>query len=370
MATQQNEEFNGISDLLQMAENKSAEHRQFLYQRIGNFLVSDSHNFSDAEKELMVDIICKITGDVEKSIRAHFAKRLSTQPDAPNDLLVFLANDDADVALPILRDCGLLSEPDLLEIVKNRSLQHKFAIAARENIGEKICLAINEIGDRDLTVVMLENHSAQIPEFVLEQLGDMSEYIKEFQKPLLRRPFLPKPVAEKMYRWVSVALREYITEKFEIDPRSLDVDIECREKTINAISADSDPSSQLVEKLHSAGELTTGFMIKSLRQGEIDLFEHAFAKLLGRSVNQIRSILYADNPEILAIACRVINLDRAIFKLIHELSQSVQDKEDTILSPAISAPMELYDLLSTEAAEKALGNEDFMSGSIKYADTA
>ncbi len=318
----------------------------------------------------MVDIICRITADVEKSIRSHFAKRLAARTDAPNDLLVFLANDEADVALPILRDCGLLSEPDLLEIVKNRSLQHKFAVAARENIGEEICLAINEIGDRDLTVVMLENHSAQIPEFVLNQLGDMSEFVEEYQKPLLRRPFLPKPVAEKMYRWVSIALREYIVEKFEVDPRNLDVDIECREETIRSISTESDPSSQLVEKLYSAGELTTGFMIKSLRQGEIDLFEYAFAKLLGRSVEQIRSILYADNPEILAIACRVINIDRAVFKLIHELSQSVQNKEDSLLSPAIPAPTELYDLLSMDAAEKALGNEDFMSGSIKYAETA
>lgn len=370
MAVQENENHGEISDLLQMAENKSVEHREFLYQRIGNFLVSENHKFSDIEKELMVDIICKITADVEKSIRAHFSKRLANVADAPNDLLVFLANDEADVALPILRDCGLLSEPDLLEIVKNRSLQHKFAIAARENIGEEICMAINEIGDRDLTVVMLENHGAQIPDFILGQLGDMSEFIEEYQKPLLRRPFLPKPVAEKMYRWVSIALREYIVEKFEVDPRSLDVDIEIRNETINAISAESDPSSQLVEKLHSAGELTTGFMIKSLRQGEIDLFEHAFAKLLGRSVEEVRSILYADNPEILAIACRVINLDRAIFKLIHELAQSVQKKEDSLLSPAVPAPTELYDLLSTEAAEKALGNEAFMNGSIKYAETA
>lgn len=358
-----------IRGLVALAEDKSSEQREFLYQKIGNFLINENHSFSVQEKELMVDIICRITADVEKSIRSHFAKHLADKTDVPKELLVFLANDEIEVALPILKDCGLLSEPDLLEIIKHRSVQHQLAIAARENISESICEAICDIGSLDMTVTLLENHSAQMPLSLLNYLGEQSEFVLEYQRPLLQRPFLPQPVAEKMYRWVSLALREYIVEKFDVDARTLDVDANDRRQTIESISKISDPSERLVEKLHNAGELSLGFMIKSLHQGEIDLFELTFAKLLSTDLESIKHILYSEKPEILAVACRKLSLDRAIFKMIYELTISVQGKEISILSPSVPVPMELYDLLSIEAAEKAFQNQDFMSGAIKYSET-
>lgn len=359
-----------IKALVALAEGKSSEQREFLYRKIGNFLISETHSFSMPEKELMVDIICRITTDVEKSIRSHFARQLADKDDIPKALMVFLANDEIEVALPILKDCGLLSEPDLLEIIKHRSLQHQFAVAAREDISESVCQAICDLGNSDMTVTLLENHGAQMPLSLLSYLGEKSEIIPEYQRPLLQRPFLPQPIAEKMYRWVSIALREYIVEKFDVDARALDVKIEDRNKTIQAISKESDPSVRLVEKLFSAGELTRGFMVKSLHQGEMDLFELSFAKLIGVDLDTIKYALYGEKPEILAVACRKIDLDRAIFKMIYEVTVSVQGKEVSSLFPAAPAPIELYDLLTVDAADKAMQHQDFMAGNVKYAETS
>jgi uncharacterized protein (DUF2336 family) len=359
----------GIKSLVKLAEDKSPEQREFLYKKIGNYLVDEGTTLSSPEKAIMVDIICHITSDVEKSIRSHFAKQLVDVPDVPKDLLVFLANDEIEVALPILKDCGLLEEPDLLQIIKHRSIQHQMAVAARENISEEVCKAICDIGNTDVTVTLLENHSAQMPLLLLNYLGEQSEFIPDFQQPLLLRPFLPQAVAEKMYRWVSVALREFILENFDVDPKALNVDVHDREETINSISIDNDPSVRMVDKLHNAGELTTGFMVKSLQQGEIDLFEAAFAKLLGYEVNMAKYIIYSENPEVLAVACRCLDLDRIIFKTIYGLTISTSDKESSILSPSKPAPMEFYDLLTEASAGKAMQNMDFMQGKIKYSET-
>jgi uncharacterized protein (DUF2336 family) len=362
------ENLSEISNLAILAADKSPGQREFLYEKIGNFLITEGNCFSDVEKKLMVEIICQITGDVEKSIRSHFAKQLATRNDVPSDLMVFLANDEIEVALPILRDSGLLAEPDLLKIIQYRSTQHQLAVAARDNISPKVCQAIYDIGRTDVTVRMIENPTAQITPDLLVQLGDQSEFLPEYQAPLLKRPFLPQPVAEKMYRWVSMALREYISEKFDVDAKSLQIDVEDRRQTISAISTESDPSANLVNKLFDAGELSTGFMIKSLRQGEIDLFELAFAKLLNCKIEEFREILYADNAEILAAACRALNLDRVIFKTIFELTLSARREKDSILTPvALHAPMDFYDLLTEEAARKALLNEEFKAGTIQYA---
>lgn len=359
-----------ISNLAKLANDKSVEKREFLYERIGNFLVNEGRSFSASEKNLMAEIICQITGDVEKSIRAHFAKQLSSKTDVPAKLMVFLANDDIEVALPILRDSGLLSEPDLLKIIKHRSTQHQLAVAARDNISPNVCQAIYEIGNKDVTVELLENQTAQITPELLTYLGDQSEFIPEYQAPLIKRPFLPQPVAEKMYRWVSMALREYISNNFDVDAKVLQIDVVDRLQTISSISTESDPSAKLVSKLYTAGELTTGFMVKSLRQGEIDLFELSFAKLLRVEHEAIHEILYADNPETLAAACRSLNLDRIIFKAIFNLTLAVRREKDSILTPAsLNAPMDFYDLLSEEAANIALRNPEFMQGTLKYSDT-
>ena len=363
------ENINEIKVLVGLAENKSPAQREFLYKRIGDFLVNDDHSFTKAEKEIMGDIICRITSDVEKSIRAHFAKNLAQKQNVPKALMVFLANDDIEVALPILKDCGLLAEPDLLNIVKHRSTQHRLAVAAREQISENVCTALCEINDPDITVRLLENHSAQMPLLMLNYLGEQSEFIPEYQRPLLERPFLPKPIAEKMYRWVSVSLREYIVENFQVDARSLEIDIEDREQTINSISNANDPSFRLVEKLSTSGDLSPRFMIKSLHQGEVDLFEFAFAKLLGVDIEKIRYIVYAENPEILAVACRSLKIDRVIFKTIYDLTSSIRNKSASILSPAKSVPMDFYDLLTEDSAKAAMQNQDFMAGKIKYAVT-
>ncbi|WP_373085797.1 DUF2336 domain-containing protein [Sneathiella sp.] len=358
-----------IKHLLGLAENKQPEQREFLYKKISDFLVNDDNSFTEVEKEIMGDIICRITADVEKSIRAHFAKRLAKKLNVPKDLMVFLANEEIEVALPILQDCGLLFEPDLLEIIKHRSTQHRLAVAARDNISEDVCTALCEINNPEITLTLLENHSAQMPLLLLNYLGEQSEFIPQYQLPLLKRPFLPRPVAEKMYRWVSMSLREYIIENFEIDAKALDVDIHDREETIGAISGDCDPSALLVEKLHKSGELSSRFMIKSLHQGEIDLFEFSFAKLLDLDIQVVRKIVYAENSELLAVACRALDIDRVIFKTIYDLTTSIRDKGTSILSLTKSAPMDFYDLLGTDAAKEALRNAEFMAGEIRYAET-
>lgn len=369
MSSQEQYNINKILTLVELAEDKSRTQRKLLYQKIGLFLIEDSENFSLAEKELMADILCRITSDVEKSIRAHFSKNISKKNDIPPELTVFLANDEIEVALPILQDCGLLEEKDIIDVIRTRSSQHQLAIAARENISEAVTEALCNTGNEDVCVCLLNNLTAQVPEWILEKLGDQSETIIAYQKPLLHRPFLPIHVAEKMYRWISIALREYISEKFDIDPRILEVDRDERQATIQSISKENDPSARLVDKLHKAGELSTGFLLKSLRQGEIDLFELTFSKLLSLSRGQIQGILYSKDPQLLAVACRVLELDRIIFSTILDITTTANQNNHTLSDEDRSNVVGFYGLLQLEAAQRAIKNSSFLAGDIKYYET-
>ncbi len=360
---------NQILNLVELAEDKSPEQRKFLYEKISNFLVEDEQTFSVAEKELMADIICRITADVERSVRAHFAKSIATLDNIPKDLVVFLASDDIEVALPVLQESGILDEPDLIKLVHTRSTQHQFAIAARDNISENVSQALCETGNEEVCVCLINNHSANISDKTLEILSQQSETVLAYQKPLLMRPFLPKEIAEKMYRWVSTALRKLITERFEVNPNILQITPEDRAQTILSISGDMDPSEMLVEKLHHAGELSNGFLLKSLRQGEIDLFEITFAKLAELSRKDLQVMLYSNDPKRLAVACKALGLDKSIFGTILELIVSAKIPKFTLMEHEAEELKTFYGLLKVDAAKRALGNAEYVSGIIEYSDT-
>lgn len=369
MASQSPDNINQILGLVELAEDKSTTQRKFLYEKIGSFLIDDNESFSMAEKELMADILCRITSDVELSIRSHFAKHISKRDDIPHDLVIFLANEAIEISLPILQDCGLLDETDLIEVIHTRSVQHQLAVAARNNISEKVSKALCDTRNKNVCIELLNNQTAQIAEAELEFLAMESEHITAYQKPLLSRPFLPEQIAIKMYRWVSIALREYISQNFNIDPSLLQVDNDEREETIRSISSSNDPSQMLVDKLYKAGELSNSFLLKSLRQGEIDLFEISFAKLLELTRYEVQKILYGDDLQLLAVACKMLQLEKVVFATLIDLVNQLHHNHSKMSSKDREEVLTFFTLLKPEAAARAIQNKGFINGDVRYYQT-
>src|SRR3546814_6717821 len=86
---------------------------------------------SDQERDLIFEILDKLIHEFETPIRKRLADRLSRNPAAPRALIVALANDEFDVAQPVLLRSTLLSDEELISIIHHRSRQHQIAIARR-----------------------------------------------------------------------------------------------------------------------------------------------------------------------------------------------------------------------------------------------
>jgi uncharacterized protein (DUF2336 family) len=177
---------------------------------------------------------------------------------------------------------------------------------------------------------LLNNNSAKLSKNLVEQLVDESQQVERYQSPLLRRPDLPPDLARRMYAWVSAALRQYILQNFEVDEDDLDDTVADAMVEAGAQETRTEPDQaarRLVDKLHEAGELTTGFLIKALRQSEITLFELGFAKLCGLRPILMRRIVYEPGGEALAIACRAIGIDRAVFQTVYKLTRQARGQD-------------------------------------------
>ncbi len=70
---------------------------------------------------------------------------------------------------------------------------------------------------------------------------------------------------------------------------------------------------RLIAKLHDAGQLRAGYLLRALRESKLFLFEVALAKLGGFSAQQVQTAVCAANPELLALACAAVGVDKSVF---------------------------------------------------------
>ena len=75
----------------------------------------------------------------------------------------------------------------------------------------------------------------------------------------------------------------------------------------------------LVEKLKDAGQLRSGYLLRALREGRLNLFIHVLAGLGGFDTGHLRRAIDSDRPELLALACAGVGVDRGAYPTILEL---------------------------------------------------
>ena len=86
------------------------------------------------------------------------------------------------------------------------------------------------------------------------------------------------------------------------------------------LSSVSDTSARkLIDKLANSGQLRASYLIRVLRQGQMELFDHGLATLLQLDVEPMRKALYGASPHAVALACRAAGIDRSAFLTVFQL---------------------------------------------------
>jgi uncharacterized protein (DUF2336 family) len=342
--------------LLELARDKSQGSRNRLVEALGEIFYDDAHQLNDAERGHATEILRRLMRDVEKTVRRALAERIAKDPEAPRDLVVQLANDEIEVAHPILVLSEILGDDELLEIVRGRSMEHRLAIAMRKSLSEEVSEAIVDTGDAGVIRVLLENEGARLSPETLEELVEASRDEPVYQEPLASRKDLNERLARRMYWWVSAALRKHIAKNFEIDSNELDSNIVSAVKGIlgdgseTAIDSADDAASCLAEK----GAITPQLMIQTLREGQMSLFEAIFARHVGLDRPMIKRFIAEPGGEGLAIAAKACGMYKPDFASIFLLSRAGRPGEKVVDPAELSRVVEFFDRIKTETAKKVV----------------
>jgi uncharacterized protein (DUF2336 family) len=313
--------------LAQLAMNPgSGTSREEIYLAVASLYRIQGTGLNDRERELMREILRRLTRDVEMAIRIALAQRLCEDSTAPHDLIMLLVDDSIEVARPLILNSPLLTEADMLRLIAEAGIGHQEAVAGRARIGIPVTDALASSENETVLMALVRNATARISTASYERLVQKSQALSGLQEPLIKRPDLPPQLASNMCGWVSDTLKSYIITNYPMASKNVDAVLTDARAALTrepAVPREQplDSAQKLIEKLATSGQLKAGFLMRVLSQGQADLFDLAFARLLDLELEVFRKCFYEMGARNVALSCRAAGIDRAAFPTVFNLSR-------------------------------------------------
>ncbi len=266
------------ADVERLMAGPTAEQRAELAAKVGGSL--DSTALTDAERAHAVAIIEAMTRDAEVLVRSALADTLKTSQRLPHDLAIKLAQDVAEVSIPVLQYSTVLTDDDLVEIVRAADADKQSAVARRETVSEVLSDALIEHGTSSVVATLMANEGAQVSEEGFGRAIDKFGHDPMVQAPMAQRGSLPVSITDRLMTLVSDSLRDQLMQRYNLSEDVVtDLLLQSRERALLSL-ASSMPGpdvSQMAADLQARNQLTDSLILRSLFFGDVSFFEAGLA---------------------------------------------------------------------------------------------
>ena len=269
------------------AEATSALARAYLYSDLS------PDDLAAAEGAMIM-----LLDDPSPLVRRTLADVFASAQKAPKVVVHALANDQTDVALPILAQSPILLEDDLVDIVATGDADVQTAIAGRTPVPRALAAAIAEVGTAEACLTLLENSDADIAPFSLARLVDRFGHLAPIRENLLARGDLPMSMRQSLLSKLSRTLAGFVAARQWLESEHAEhATKEACEKATVALAADTpyEELGELVHHLRDSGQLSAGMILRALLSGNVVLFEEAVAELSGMPINRVTGYIHDKN---------------------------------------------------------------------------
>ncbi len=308
------------TDVIRLLHDKSTVVREETAAK----LVADFNGdeITDGERRIAEDILRIMVHDTAIQVRQVLSDNLKDSSMVPRDIASALARDVDTVALPVLEFSKVLTDQDLIDVVRTRDRNKQTAIARRTQVSAEVSDALVEDGGEDVVVTLLENEGADIAERAMQKVLDTYAESEAVKTKMTQRSRLPITVAERLVVMVSDSLKEYLLTHHEVSPDvASNLILQARERaTTSWLADDAQPMDveTLVRHLDENARLTPSIILRALCVGDMTFFEASLARRAGIPVLNAQKLIHdpggrglesllsaADIPENMFSATRV-----------------------------------------------------------------
>ena len=280
------------ADVAKLLSNPSPSTRVAAAEKVAKVFDGE---LSAQERELAEKIFRIMVHDAEVRVREALSRNLKSNPLVPHDVAVDLAKDVNAVALPILEYSEVLTDEDLIEIVRLQDTEKQVAIAGRPVVSESVSDAIVDAENEAAVTRLVSNPGAAISDGSLDKVVTTLGDREGIQKAMAERPRVPVTIAERLVTLVTDHLQKQLTGRGRLSVDTVtDLVLQIRERAVLSLSPGSGSAelTRLVRQLHDKKRLTPSIMLRALCMGDLAFFETAMAERAGLSPEATRELIY------------------------------------------------------------------------------
>lgn len=343
-----------LPDLIALAGEESSDKRRLLLRELTNHFFG-APDPSPSETALYGAVLAKLSDEMEQAVRVELAARFAPAAHAPHGLMRRLADDELEVAEPVLRASSVLTDEDLMQVVRRRGQGHLRAVSGRAVVSEAVSDIIVERGDDDTLGALLRNDGARLSRAASETAVERAKANPALHAAAVERQTLPVDLLNEMYFVVEARLRRQILEQnARMDPDLLEAALAAGRARVaaddGALPADYAENLAYVGELHAAGQLTPQVLIRFLRSNGRTPFLIALAKLADIDFHTARGIVDRKDLDALSVVCKAADMDRAVYLTY---AVAVLGADDNPMGKA-AVYGRMYGELTRDAAQRTL----------------
>jgi len=256
----------------------------------------DEQELNASERQIAEDIFRSLVKDAEVRVREALSAHLKSCPDVPHEVALALAQDVDSVSLPVLKFSEVLTDDDLISIVKEHGSSKQVAVAQRPSVSSGVADALIDTGNEAAVARLVANEGADLDEQALDRVADNYGESDAVSESLARRPNLPPAISERLVSAITDKLESVLTTKHDLPADAItNLLVQTRERaTVSLLSDGSSDADleRLVEQMHCSSRLTSSVILRALSMGDLAFFEMAIARLAKVPVQNARILIH------------------------------------------------------------------------------
>lgn len=345
-------QFDDIEKLYNLARDTAPESRAILACEISTILEAE---VNERESEMVADVLIELLRQAERDLRVVLSERLSVLERVPLRLVLQLANDEIEVAEPVLEHSSILGDFDLMYIIKSKTAKYWQAIARRKTLSDQVIDVLAQTKDFDTALTLVENKNIALTSDALAILSDIAQGSDILAIPLAQRDDVPQELAAALYQFVGQKITDNLVESnsADIDYVAESVDYSVAEMEHISTPKDCNPEWYMYKtanQLKESNKLTAKLMVTTLRRGHVRTFIAQISVLTDIPAHKITKILMQKSGKGLAVIAKAFDMTKSDFVSIFMLTSGLWNCNQVVNTQQIKFAVEHYNKVERDIA--------------------
>ena len=253
-----------------------------------------------AERQAAEQVMRAMLVDAEVRVKKMLVETLKDSAFLPRDIAMSLANDIDQIALPVLQFSTVLTDQDLIDIVRSGSPGKQVAIAGRPVVSTEVAGELLQTDNSLAVARLVANPGAHLNDELIEKAATRFSFDPRVAESLNNRPNLPLSIAEQLITYSLDSLRALIARRADLSEAAVNqLVLRMREQMTVDMRSPYFPAAEaveLVKHLAAAKRLTPSLLLRAVCVGDIGMLEAGLAELTKVPVHNVRVLIHDSGP--------------------------------------------------------------------------